>query len=133
MTSIPDDFQELFEKQTFAHVATLLPGGAPHVTPVWIDYDADTGRVLVNTERERRKAKNAAGDDRIAVSMTDPDNPYRMLSITGTVDEITTENAREHIDQLARRYTGEDEYTIPIQSERVIIAIRPEEVRTYEE
>ncbi|WP_049912613.1 PPOX class F420-dependent oxidoreductase [Natrialba hulunbeirensis] len=132
MASIPDDFQDLFEKETFAHVATLLPDGAPHVTPVWIDYDADTDRLLVNTERDRRKEKNARNDARVAVSMTDPDNPYRMLSVTGTVDEVTTENAREHIDELSQRYTGNDEYQSPIQSERVIISIEPERVSHFE-
>ncbi|USZ71378.1 PPOX class F420-dependent oxidoreductase [Natronosalvus halobius] len=132
MASIPTDFHDLFEKQTFAHVATLLPDGAPHVTPVWVGYDADADRLLVNTERDRRKTKNAENDSRIAISMTDPDNPYRMLSVTGEVDEVTTEGAREHIDELAQRYMGEDEYPNPIQSERVIISIRPEHVSSFE-
>ncbi|ELY44331.1 PPOX class F420-dependent oxidoreductase [Natronorubrum sulfidifaciens] len=132
MASIPTEFQDLFEKQTFAHVATLLPNGAPHVTPVWIDYDADAERLLVNTERDRRKEKNVRNDPRVAVSMTDPDNPYRMLSVTGEVDDLTTDGAREHIDDLAHRYMGEDEYPNPIETERVIISISPERVSHFE-
>ncbi len=132
MASIPDEFQDLFEKQTFAHISTLLPTGAPHVTPVWIDYDAEADRLLVNTERDRRKEKNVRNDPRVAVSMTDPDNPYRMLSVTGEVDELTTDGAREHIDELTQRYMGQDEYPNPIQTERVLISIRPEQVRTME-
>ncbi|WP_049922726.1 PPOX class F420-dependent oxidoreductase [Halopiger djelfimassiliensis] len=132
MASIPDDFQGLFEKETYAHLTTLLPDGTPHATPVWIDYDADADRLLVNTERDRRKEKNARNDPRIAVSMTDPDNPYRMLSVTGEVDEVTTDGAREHIDELAKRYTGEDEYPNPIETERVIISIEPQDVRHFE-
>ncbi len=132
MASIPDDFEDLFEKQTFAHVTTILPDETLHSTAVWIDYDAEADRLLVNTERERRKTKNARNDPRVAVSMTDPDNPYRMLSVTGEVDEITTDGAREHIDELAQRYMGEDEYPNPIESERVIISIEPTEVRQME-
>lgn len=132
MASIPSDFHDLFEKQTFAHLATLLPDGSPHVTPVWVDYDADDNRLLVNTERGRRKEKNARNDPRVAISMTDPDNPYRMLSVTGEVDEITTEDAREHIDEMAQRYMGEEEYPNPIQTERIIISIRPEHVNHFE-
>ncbi|WP_306060381.1 PPOX class F420-dependent oxidoreductase [Natronococcus wangiae] len=132
MRSIPDDFHDLFEKETFAHLTTLLPDGTPHSAPVWIDYDSDTDRLLVNTERDRRKEKNARNDPRIAISMTDPDNPYRMLSVTGEVDEVTTDGAREHIDELAKRYTGEDEYPNPIETERVIISIKPEDVRHFE-
>lgn len=132
MASIPADFHDLFEKQTFAHLATLLPNGAPHATPVWIDYDADADRLLVNTERGRRKEKNARSDSRVAVSMTDPDNPYRMLSVVGEVDEITTDGARDHIDELAKRYTGEDEYPNPIETERILISIKPEDVSHFE-
>ncbi len=132
MASIPADFQDLFEKQTFAHLSTLLPDGSPHVTPVWIGYDVDADRLLVNTERGRRKEKNIRNDPRVAISMTDPDNPYRMLSVQGEVDETTTEGAREHIDQMAKRYMGEDEYPNPIQTERVMISIKPEHVSHYE-
>ena len=132
MASIPDDFRDLFEKKTFAHVATLLPDGSPHVTPVWVDYDADADRLLVNTERGRRKEENVREDGRVAVSMTDPDNPYRMLSVRGEVDEITTEGAREHIDELAKRYMGEDEYPNPIETERVILSIAPRNVSQME-
>lgn len=60
--------------------------------------------------------------------MVDPENPYRRLSIIGEVEEITTEGAREHIDELAQRYTGEDEYGMPIETERVILRIRVDEV-----
>lgn len=132
MASIPSKFHDLFEKPTVAHLATLLPDGAPHVTPVWIGYDAEDDRLTVNTERDRRKEKNARADPRVAVSMTDPDDPYRMLSVTGEVDEITTDGAREHIDELAQRYMGTDEYPNPIRTERVIISIRPERVSHFD-
>jgi len=62
--------------------------------------------------------------------MTDPTDPYRFLSVTGEVDGTTTDGACEHIDTLAQRYTGEDEYQTPIQTERVILRIRPDEVLT---
>ena len=128
MASIPDDFHDLFEKQTFAHVATLTDEGLPHVTPVWIDYDAADNRLLVNTERHRQKARNAARTPGVGVSMTDPDDPYRHLSVIGEVEELTTDGARAHIDDLAQRYMDADEYPNPIESERVILRIRPDRV-----
>lgn len=127
MSSIPRDFDDLFERATFAQLATLTPDGFPHVTPVWIDYDSDTDRLLVNTERGRRKEKNARNDPRVGVAMTDPDDPYRALSILGEIDEITEEGAREHIDVLSQRYTG-SEYQFEIQTVRVLLKICPEEV-----
>jgi len=126
MASVPERFHDLFEKKTFAHVATLTEEGLPHVTPVWIDYDEDDDRLLINTERGRRKERNVASNPSVGVSMIDPGNPYRSLSVIGEVEEITTEGAREHIDELAQRYTGDD-YQIPIQTERVILRIRADE------
>ncbi|WP_226481212.1 PPOX class F420-dependent oxidoreductase [Natrinema amylolyticum] len=128
MASIPDDFHDLFEKETFAHVATLTEDGLPHVTPVWIDYDEDDDRLLVNTERGRQKERNVRNDPRVGVSMTDPDDPYRFLSVIGEVEELTTEGAREHIDELARRYQDVDEYQPTIETERVILRIRADQV-----
>ena len=130
MPSIPESYRDLFEKATFAHVVTLSEDGAPHSTPVWVDYDADDDRILVNTERHRRKARNVENDPRVAVSMTDPDDPYRFLSITGEVESVTTEGARKQINELAQRYMNEETYPMEIQSERVILRIRPDEVLT---
>ena len=40
-TVIPDEFLDLFKKKALAHLATLMPGGEPQVTPVWVDYDGE--------------------------------------------------------------------------------------------
>jgi len=125
MPEIPASFHDLFEKATFTHVVTLDPDGRPHATPVWIDYDAGADRLLVNTERHRQKTRNVERDPTVAVSMTDPEDPYRYLSVTGTVEEITTESAREHIDRLSQRYFG-GSYPSEIKSERVLLRIRPD-------
>ncbi|WP_435552068.1 PPOX class F420-dependent oxidoreductase [Natrinema sp. CGMCC1.2065] len=128
MASIPEEFHDLFEKETFAHVATLTDEGLPHVTPVWIDYDAADDRLLINTERGRQKERNVRNNPGVGVSMTDPDDPYRFLSVIGEVEEITTDGARAHIDELARRYQDVDEYQPTIETERVILRIRPDRV-----
>lgn len=127
MAAIPDEYLDLFEKRTFAHVATVSSDGVPHVTPVWIDYDADTSRLLVNTERGRQKERNVAHDPKVGASMTDPDDAYRWVAVMGEVDRVTAEGARDHIDELSRRYTGDD-YANPIRTERVILEIRLDEV-----
>lgn len=129
MAEIPTEYRDLFERETFAHVATLMPDGLPHVTPVWIDYDAGENRVLVNTAKGRQKNVNVRHDPRVGVSMTDPEDPYRALSVIGEVDECTEEGAAEHIDALERRYRGNDEYQGD-RTVRVILKIRPDRVVT---
>ncbi|NGM70003.1 PPOX class F420-dependent oxidoreductase [Natronolimnobius sp. AArcel1] len=127
MASIPAALHDLFEKETFAHFGTVTPDGVPHVTPVWIDYDLESDRLLVNTERGRQKERNVQATPAVGLSMVDPENPYEYLSVLGEVEEITTDGAREHIDELAHRYTG-SAYDNPIETERVILSIRPDEV-----
>ena len=132
MASIPERFHDLFERETFAHFATMMPDGTPQVTPVWVDYDVEANRVLVNTARGRRKEKNVARNPKVSLSMVDPDDPYRFVSVRGAVDELVEEGAVEHINALARRYMDVEEYPGLDDEEgaRVQIRIRPEAVAT---
>jgi PPOX class probable F420-dependent enzyme len=122
---IPARFLELFQKKSFGHLATLLPDGTPQTSPVWVDFD-DT-YVLVNSARGRLKDKNMRQRPQVALSIQDPDDPYRYLEVRGRVVEITEQGAEEHIDRLAKRYLGLDRYPYRQPGEvRVIYKIKPE-------
>jgi PPOX class probable F420-dependent enzyme len=126
-TVIPDKYLDLFKKKAFANLATLMPGGEPQVTPVWVDYD---GRlVIVNTAAGRQKDRNLQRDGRVALSIFDPDNPYRYLEVRGRVSERTTTGADAHIDKMAKKYVDQDKYPFGQPGEvRVIYKIEPEHV-----
>src|SRR5258708_7856034 len=94
---IPENYLDLFDKKAFAHVATLMPDGTPQVTPVWVDYDGE--HILINSARGRRKDKNMESNPAVALSIQDPDNPYRYLEVRGPVVEITEAGASAHIDK----------------------------------
>lgn len=122
---IPDKYLDLFDKKAFANLATLNPDGTPQVTPVWVDYDGS--HVLVNSARGRRKDKNMENNRAVALSIQDPDNPYRYLEVRGHVDEITEQSADQHIDKMAKKYMGVDKYPLRQSGEvRVIYKIKPE-------
>ena len=124
---IPDAFLDLFEKKALAHLATLMPGGEPQVTPVWIDYDGKL--VIFNTAVGRQKDKNLEHDGRVALSIVDPDNPFRYLEVRGVVTERTTAGADEHINKMSKKYTDKDKYSFGQPGEvRVIFKIKPEHV-----
>jgi PPOX class probable F420-dependent enzyme len=129
MATIPASHTDLLTKPTFANVATLNADGSPQVTPVWVDYDGT--HVLINTARGRVKAKNLAHEPRVAVSISDPENPYRYLSIQGRVIEMTEAGSDAHIDKMAKKYLGKDKYPYRAPGEvRVIVKIAPEKVHT---
>lgn len=126
---IPHAFLDLFQNKAFAHLATLMADGAPQVSPVWVDLDGED--VLVNTERHRLKFRNVERDPRVALSIQDPENPYRYIEVRGRVVETTERGAAEHIDRLARRYMGVERYPNNQPGDvRVILRIRPERVHT---
>jgi PPOX class probable F420-dependent enzyme len=124
-TGIPQSHLDLFKKKAFANLATVMPGGEPQVTPVWVDYD---GRyILINTAEGRQKDKNLLRDGRAALAVMDPDNPYRYLEVRGRVVERTRDGADRHIDQMAKKYLGQDKYPFGRPGEvRVIFKIQPE-------
>lgn len=128
MASIQDYADLLQEKRSFAHLATTMPDGAPQVTPVWIDYR--DGRVLVNTAKGRVKARNMHEGSQVALSITDPDNPYRYVQVRGVVARVHDEGADQHIDFLAKKYLGQDKYPFRKPGEeRVIYEIEPQRVQ----
>lgn len=123
---------QLLRSLAIGHVATLMPDGSPQVTPVWIDVDAETGVVLVNTAEGRAKVANVARDARVALSVTAPQDPYRALMIRGRVEEATHEGAAEHIDFVNEKYHGTRPFPGHDPSRpRVLLKIRPEHIARY--
>jgi hypothetical protein len=73
------------------------------------------------------KDKNMQRDGRIALSITDPDNPYRYLEVRGRVVERTHAGADAHIDAMAKKYLGQDKYPFRQPGEvRVLYKVMPE-------
>ena len=129
MATIPASHADLLTKPAFAHLATLNSDGSPQVTPVWVDFDGTN--VIVNTARGRVKTKNLAREPRVAVSIADPENPYRYLGIQGRVVEMTENGGDAHIDKMAKKYLGQDKYPFRQPGEvRVIYEIEPTSVHT---
>jgi len=123
-TKLTPNAIKLIEGKNFAFLATLLPDGSPHVAPVWIDHDGNM--VLVNTAIGRVKQKNVERDRRMALSIADQNNPYEKIVIRGRVVTQITEGADQHIDKLAKKYTGASKYKRSSSDERrIIIRIEP--------
>jgi PPOX class probable F420-dependent enzyme len=128
-TAIPSSHADLFQKKSFASLATLMPDGKPQVTPVWVEYDGH--HVIINTAEGRQKDKNLQRDKRVALSLMDPDNPYRYLEVRGKVVERTHTGADANIDALAKKYLGKDKYPFRQPNEvRVIYKIEPQHATT---
>lgn len=111
MIWVPSSHLDLLQDNTkaFACLATVMGDGSPQLTPIW--FNTDGKHILINSAIGRVKDKNMRRDCHIALVILDPKDPYRYIQIRGKVVEITTQGAREHIDQLSRKYTGREFYT----------------------
>ena len=127
MAKVPESHADILDKPAFAHLSTLMSDGSPQASAVWVDTDGDL--ILVNSAEGRLKDKNIRRDPRVAISVVDPDNPYRSLMIRGRVVKISNDGADAHIDSLAKKYMGVDEYPYRTPTEtRVIYYIEPQRV-----
>jgi PPOX class probable F420-dependent enzyme len=129
--AIPEKVKSWLEGKHFWHLVTLGEDGMPQSTPVWGATDGT--HVLVNTAKGRAKDRNMRRDGRVALSATNPENPYEAVEIRGkVVDIVDGQAAEDDIDNLAEKYLGQRPY--PYRSpgeERVIYKIDPTYIGGY--
>jgi PPOX class probable F420-dependent enzyme len=119
--------KDLLQQPYLGHFVTLNPDGSPQITPVWVDVEGD--QVLINTAEARKKRRNLGKDLRVALSVVDPNDAYRVLSLTGRVVAMEHDGADAHIDKLAKKYLGKDSYPFRRPGEqRVLLRIEPEQI-----
>lgn len=106
----------------FAHLATILPDGSPHSTPVYAGTRGD--QIVFFTGPGMQKARNLRRDPRLALSIVPPDNPFEPIAIRGRVVEwIEGDEAWEIIDQLVAKYI---DIKYPRDQERVVLVVEPD-------
>ncbi len=106
-TRLTNKAKALVNRPVLANIATVDAEGRPQLTPVWIDLDGDD--LVFNTAKGRAKEANLTKNPQVAVSVVDPDDPFNVVVVRGTV-EPTEEGADAHIDSLAKKYMGLDTY-----------------------
>ena len=129
---IPESHRDLFEKKAFAHLGTLMPNGTPQVTPVWVLLD-DDGFVVINSARGQQKDRNIRTRRRVALCISDPEDPYRYIAIRGPVVEITEQGADEVNSRLAEKYRETPRFEKRPGEVRVTYRIRPDHITTRDE
>jgi PPOX class probable F420-dependent enzyme len=121
-TMLDPDVRRVLDGTSLAHLASVLPDGAPHSVPVWIGTDGD--QVAILTGPGSRKARNLRSDPRVALSLTPADNPFQPVIVRGRVVEwLAGDAAWEIVDRISTKYTGGP---YPREQERVVALIEPD-------
>jgi PPOX class probable F420-dependent enzyme len=101
---IPDGVRALLDAPNYVHLATLRANGSPRSWVVWAGSEAD--HILICTGDATWKAKDMRRDPRVALSVTDMTNPYRMAAIQGRVVEVRPDEEYRYMDPIAIKYTS---------------------------
>jgi PPOX class probable F420-dependent enzyme len=102
---LPDDIRALLEAPNYVHLSTLRADGSPRNWVVWVGVEGD--RVLVCTGQSTLKARDMRRDPRVALSVADLANPYRMAAVQGRVVEVRPDDDGRYMDPISAKYTGQ--------------------------
>lgn len=102
--ALSNEIKHLIDRPNFAHLATLMPDGSPQSAPVWIAREGN--RVLVATDANSLKGKNAERDPRVSLSIVDFHDPYTEVQLRGRVVERRPDPQLKYYDLFSQKYTG---------------------------
>lgn len=107
-TTLTERVRAFLLEPRFAAVATVDPNGAPRQALTWYRLD-EHDDLWINSREGRRWPANLRRDGRLAIAITDAEDGYRWVGLTGRVVEVVDdlERGREDIVALAHRYHPE--------------------------
>jgi len=101
---LPNDLAALLKDRAICYLATTMPDGSPQLTLTWADTDGE--HILINTVVGHQKTRNVERDPRVSVAISSPADPTHYTQVRGSVVELVTDGAVDHIEALSQRYTG---------------------------
>ena len=126
MQEIPEELAYLLRTKIVAHVSLTEADGSLVTHVMWVDYDGE--HILTSSPTQSYKSRALRQRPNIAISVVDPADPWRRLSISGRVIEIRDDVGLAFINKLSERYVGAP---YPRTGPREIFVITPDKVRAF--
>lgn len=123
MVAVPEGYEDLLERPLYGHLATTRPDGTVQVNPMWFDWDGELLRFTHTTKRQ--KYRNVTANPQVAMSIVDPDNPFKYLEVRGTLERIEPDPEGDYYMHLNDRYSGPLTQPPPDHPDRVVFVVRP--------
>ncbi len=103
----PQEREEFLDvRMVICNIATVDQSGAPLVTPIW--FIAEENRIWFTPRQHSEWLKHIRNDSRIALSIDEPDLPYRKVVVRGKarIDfEVGNDDEwRDRYRRIAMRY-----------------------------
>ncbi|MBL7500534.1 PPOX class F420-dependent oxidoreductase [Frankia sp. CNm7] len=121
---VPDEVRDLLERPVIVNLATVREDGTPQVNPMWFAWDGEF--IRFTHTNFRRKYRNIKANPAVAISIVDPENPYRYVEVRGVVERIDPDPTGAFFVELNKRYDGPFGPGDPTDAaHRVIFVVRP--------
>jgi len=111
MFAVPAGYDDLLERPLYGHLASIRPDGTIQVSPMWFEWDGELLRFAHTTKRQ--KYRNVQINPRVAMSVSDPDDPYRYLELRGEVVRLEPDPTATFFRRIAKRYSGDTPPPMP--------------------
>jgi PPOX class probable F420-dependent enzyme len=103
MFAVPAGYDDLLERPLYGHLASIRPDGSIQVSPMWFEWDGELLRFAHTTKRQ--KYRNVQINPQVAMSVSDPDDPYRYLELRGEVVRLEPDPTATFFRRLYDRYS----------------------------
>jgi PPOX class probable F420-dependent enzyme len=118
---IPADYRRLLELPLYGHLGTIRPDDTVQVTPMWFEFDGEHIRFTHTTYRQ--KYRNLHHNPSMALSILDPDNPFRYLEVAGRLAEVVPDPEGRFYVRLQNRYGNPSSRPPRDKVDRVILVM----------
>lgn len=102
--TLSPEVRALLEAPNYAHLATVARDGSPRSVAVWVGLEGD--HILIGAGHDSMKARTTRREPRVAISITDRENPFKTAMILGRVVEQRNDEDGTVMNATARKYTG---------------------------
>ena len=133
-----DEIAQFIERSRTATLATVLPGGRPHLVAMW--YAVVDGEIWFETKAKSQKAVNLRRDSTVTVMIEDGQtyDTLRGVSIDGEAEIVDDPETILRVGiSVWERYTGP--YTEEMRpfvemmlNKRVAVRVDPERIRSWD-
>lgn len=123
MPTIETHADLLVPGKAIGHLATLGPHGEVQNNPVWFLADPDGGAFRFNVATTRRKYWNIISNPQVALSVVDPEDPYRYLELRGRVDHMDPDTDLAWLNTASRCYLDKEYPWAQPDEQRVVVSV----------
>jgi PPOX class probable F420-dependent enzyme len=119
VAAIPQQYRYLTDAPLFAHLATMRPDGTLQSNPMWFQVVGE--QVHFTHTRTRQKFRNLQANPAMALSITDPQRPYRYVELRGRLVEVEDDTSGAFAVGLQHRYGNPSDEPPEDVADRVIL------------